>query len=155
MRSVTLELLGRIQLARGKVDEAVATLHRAMQLAEGRPNRQLVAALAVSGRNAEASAVLARLPENGPGRWLEGTSLAIDEGRFEEALAASVASAGRCNGGPFVCDLLGTVNLAVHAAAARCVAPRDFATQASALLPPGDLPALAANDAPVKVRKLH
>ncbi|HEL5028985.1 MULTISPECIES: putative peptide modification system cyclase [Stenotrophomonas] len=134
LRSVTLELLGRIQLARGKVDEAVATLHRAMQLAEGRPNRQLVAALAVSGRNAEASAVLARLPENGPGRWLEGTSLAIDEGRFEEALAASVASAGRCNGGPFVCDLLGTVNLAVHAAAARCVAPRDFATQASALL---------------------
>ena len=28
-------------------------------------------------------------------------------------------------------------------------------TQASALLPPGDLPALAANDAPVRVRKLH
>lgn len=28
-------------------------------------------------------------------------------------------------------------------------------TQASALLPPGDLPSLAANDAPVKVRKLH
>jgi hypothetical protein len=28
-------------------------------------------------------------------------------------------------------------------------------TQASALLPPGDLPALAANDAPARVRKLH
>jgi hypothetical protein len=28
-------------------------------------------------------------------------------------------------------------------------------TQASALLPPGDLPALAANDAPVRRRKLH
>jgi hypothetical protein len=28
-------------------------------------------------------------------------------------------------------------------------------TQASALLPPGDLPSLAANDAPARVRKLH
>ena len=28
-------------------------------------------------------------------------------------------------------------------------------TQANALLPPGDLPALAANDAPARVRKLH
>lgn len=35
---------------------------------------------------------------------------------------------------PSYVSLLGTVNLAVHAAAARCVAPRDFATQASALL---------------------
>ena len=28
-------------------------------------------------------------------------------------------------------------------------------TQANALLPPGDLPALAANDAPITIRKLH
>jgi len=32
---------------------------------------------------------------------------------------------------------------------------RLTATQASALLPPGDLSALAANDAPARVRKLH
>lgn len=123
LRSVTLELLGRIELAQGKTPAALATLQRAMQMSGGRANRQLVAALAVAGDAKGANAMLARLPERGPGRWLEGVSLAVDEGRLDQAMAASHAAAAGCSEGPFVCDLLATVNLSVHAAAGRCVDP--------------------------------
>ncbi len=123
LRSVTLELLGRIQLAQGKTQLALTTLRSAVQMAEGRPNRQLVAALAVAGDTQSASQMLAKLPENSPGQWLEGASLAIDQGKLTSALARVHVAVQACKDDPFVCDLLATVEVGVNAATGTCISP--------------------------------
>ncbi|NIJ70095.1 putative peptide modification system cyclase [Xanthomonas sp. 60] len=134
LRPVTLQLLGRIQLARGELLAAVETQRKALATGKDPSTRHLAAALAASGDRAAARRTLASLPADGPAGWLEGVTLAVDEGRHDEAVRAASAAASHCRQSDFVCQLLSAVDLAAHAAAGQCPDPAYVRATVSSLL---------------------
>ena len=120
LRPVTQQLLGRIQLARGQVARALQTQRMALTMGKEASSRHLAAALAVSGDKAGARGALAVLPVDSPAQWLEGVTLAIDDGRSDKAVRAAGHAARQCRQSRFVCQLLSAVDLAAHAAAGQC-----------------------------------
>lgn len=134
MRGATLQLLGRIRLARQDVPSALAALQQSVSFTQGLPSRHLGAALAASGDRKAAARVLATLPSDGPAAWLEGTALALDKGEPEAAAAAARRAAAGCNKSTSVCEFLAVVDLTVGAAAGECRSPARFDKVASPLL---------------------
>ena len=123
LRSAAYQLLGRVQLAQGKAGPALESLNEAMAQADGRPNRYLVDVFAATGDMDSANAVQQKLPADGPGAWLQGTALALDEGRTSEAVRAASAASRQCTYSTSVCEFLAVLELTVHAAADSCVSP--------------------------------
>lgn len=121
MRALSLQLVGRIQLAAGEVDDAVATLREASALSDGRPVRILVAALAAGGRRAEALNELQAIPRQSVAHWLEAVSLDLEQGQYQAAVTRADASADSCTTATLVCDWLSTVAAVTEAAAGKCV----------------------------------
>lgn len=134
LRPVTLQLLGRIQLARGQLEAAVDTQRKALSTGKDPSSRHLAAALAASGDKVAARRSLASLPADGPAGWLEGVTLAVDEGRKADALRSATAAVQHCRESGFVCQLLSAVDLAAHAAAGQCPDPADVGATVAALL---------------------
>ncbi|WP_256775255.1 MULTISPECIES: putative peptide modification system cyclase [unclassified Stenotrophomonas] len=120
LRPVTLHLLGRIQLAQGKLNAALATQRRALTMSNGETNRHMVAAIAASGDVEKASKMLAAIPGPGPAQWLEGVSLDLDRGDTEAAAAAAVEAAANCKDSASVCEFLSVVAVVTQAASGMC-----------------------------------
>lgn len=121
LRPVTLHLLGRIQLAQGKLKAALATQHRAMVMANGEGNRHIVAALAASGDIDQASRILAAIPGPGAAHWVEAVSLDVDRGNLDAAVRAAANSANNCKDSASVCEFLSVVDVSTQAAVGYCV----------------------------------
>lgn len=120
--SAAYQLLGRVQLAQGKMQPALKSLNEAVAHADGRPNRYLVDVYAASGDMAAANAAQRTLSPGGAGTWLQGTALALDEGRPSAAVLAASDAARHCEHSTSVCEFLSVLELTVHAAAAKCIA---------------------------------
>lgn len=123
LRSATLQLLGRIQLARGESKMALASLRQASALADGQTNRHIAAALAASNDKRGAAQILSRLPADSPAGWLDATSLAVDEHRPLDAVAAADHAAANCGDSSSICEFLSVVRIVVDAAANECRVP--------------------------------
>jgi len=134
LKSASLQLLGRTQLAGGNYSEAVVTLQQSVVAAQGRNNRHLAAALAASGDLTAARALLDTLPLDGPAGWLEGRSIAIDSQQGEPAANAARQSAQSCEGPDSICEFLKVISLVVTAAADQCSAAADVRGVALPLL---------------------
>lgn len=134
LRPVTLQLLGRIQLAQGKLNAALTTQRRALTMANSEANRHMVAAIAASGDVENASKMLTAMPGPGPAQWLEGVSLDLDHGRTEAAVAAADDAAASCEDSPSVCEFLSVVAVATQAAAGMCASPTQVEKTLGSLL---------------------
>jgi len=143
LRSATLQLLGRIQLARGASKMALASLRQASALADGQTNRHIAAALAASNDKRGAAQILSRLPADGPAGWLDATSLAVDEHRPLDAVAAADQAAANCGDSSSICEFLSVVSIVVDAAAKECRAPDRARDIAGGLLDRAEDPASA------------
>ncbi|WP_312238872.1 putative peptide modification system cyclase [Stenotrophomonas sp.] len=143
LRSATLQLLGRIQLARGESKTALASLRQASALADGQPNRHIAAALAASNDKRGAAQILSRLPADSPAGWLDATSLAVDEHRPLDAVAAADHAAANCGDSSSVCEFLSVVSIVVDAAAKECPAYDRARDIANGLLDRAEDPASA------------
>ncbi|WWW36197.1 putative peptide modification system cyclase [Stenotrophomonas rhizophila] len=123
LRSAALQLLGRTQIARGELPQALDTLRQSVVAAQGHHNRHLVAALAASGNPSAARDVLVTLPTDGPSAWLEGRSVGIDNQQGAQAAIDAAQSAGACEGPSSICEFLDVVALVVAAGADQCITP--------------------------------
>lgn len=90
LRSVSHELLGRVQLAQGRSEAALGQFVQAEQLGGYGPNRRRAAALASMERFAEAEAVLASMPRQSLAtgnltNQFEYIAIPVDRGLWERA----------------------------------------------------------------------
>jgi putative peptide modification system cyclase len=103
LRSAPLEHIGRIHVAQGRPDEALASLLLAEEASDGKPTRYRADALALAGRYDEAWAMLDAIPKDpaAPSSLysnLERISIAVDQGRLDHAAEnakRAMASAAR------------------------------------------------------------
>lgn len=96
LRSVAIELVGRIQLAQEQHQKGLASLQLAEKIGQYGPNRRQAAALAALERFPQARQILQALPANGSDdgqltNQFERISIEVDQGRW--AAAKSIASA--------------------------------------------------------------
>ncbi|HIE1101584.1 putative peptide modification system cyclase [Stenotrophomonas maltophilia] len=134
LRPVTLQLLGRIQLAQENISGALLTQRQALSLSNGRPNRHLVAALAASGDLQGAARMLADIPAPDVAHWLESVSLDLDRDQRDDAVNKSRAASRNCTDSVSVCEFLSVVALATQAAAGQCANHSEVTSLVARLL---------------------
>ncbi|HET6434767.1 MAG TPA: putative peptide modification system cyclase [Xanthomonadaceae bacterium] len=132
LRSAALELVARVELARGHEQAALDYFKQAE--GEGRPpNRQHAAALASLGKFDEARRLLDRMPATDPFPSYERIALALDTGRWNEAARVAEESAKAVvDSDPLVRHLFAVRRLAVETLLRRTAPFAEYSTLVAA-----------------------